>query len=101
MLQAKRSRVRLLIKSLDFSVYLILQAALWSWGRLSLLTDMSTRNLPGGKGGWRIRLTTSLPSVSRLSSKCVSFDVSQLCGSPQSVTGFSFLGWAIRFPSFS
>jgi hypothetical protein len=30
------------------------------------LTEMSTRNLPGGKRGRRVRLTTSLPSVNRL-----------------------------------
>jgi hypothetical protein len=34
------------------------------------LTEMSTRTLPGGvKGGWRVRLTTLLPSVSQLSKK--------------------------------
>jgi hypothetical protein len=32
-----------------FSIYLILPAALRPCGRLSLLTKMSTRNLPGGK----------------------------------------------------
>jgi hypothetical protein len=44
-LQAGRSRVRFPMTSLDFSVYLIFPAALWP------LTEMSIRNLPGGK--WR------------------------------------------------
>jgi hypothetical protein len=36
-------------------------------GSTQPLTEMSTRNLPGGKGSRRVRLTTWLPSVSQFS----------------------------------
>jgi hypothetical protein len=38
------------MRSLDFSIDLILPVALWTWGSTQLLTEMSTRYLPGGKG---------------------------------------------------
>jgi hypothetical protein len=50
MLQGGGSRVRFPMRSLHFSIYLILPAALWSLGSTQPLTEMSTRNLPGGKG---------------------------------------------------
>jgi hypothetical protein len=47
MLQAGRSRVRFSMRLSNFSVDLILPAALLALGSTQPLTEMSTRNLPG------------------------------------------------------
>jgi hypothetical protein len=44
MLQARRSRVRVTLRCIFFSIYLILPAKPWPWGRLTVWLSVSNRN---------------------------------------------------------
>jgi hypothetical protein len=88
MLQAGRPRVRIPIRSLDFSIDLTLPATLWPWARLSLYQNEYQESSWGVKGRWRVRLT-SPPRVSRISRKCVNLEVYKPSGPSGPVKGLA------------
>jgi hypothetical protein len=92
--QAWRSRVRFLMRSLDFFNWPNSSSRTMISELTQPLTEMSTTNPPGGiKGGRCVKLTTSSPSASGLCRKCGSLDVLHLYEPLRPVKGIVILSY--------
>jgi hypothetical protein len=69
MLQARWSWVLFLLRSLKFSIELILPVTLWSWGWLSLY-QKSVLEVFLENGGWPVNKANFIITLSRLSITC-------------------------------
>jgi hypothetical protein len=80
MLQAGRSRVLVPMRSLNFFNLPNSSSRNMALGLTQPLTEMSARKISGVRGGGRVRLATLPPSMSLLSRRCGSLDLSHPYG---------------------
>jgi hypothetical protein len=89
--QTGRSRVRFPKMSLDFWIYLILSAAIWPWGRLSLWEKWVPGIFLRGKGRPACKVNLSAICEPIVWRKCGSLDVSKPYDPLLAVTGRALL----------